>query len=128
MKDFDPSVKFDESIDVSVTTIDSMIKQFGLPQFCKIDVEGYEEQVLLGLSTALTSLSFEFFPTTLHRAVTCIDILKHLGEYTYNWSFTESFKFQNNNWLSAFDMKGEILKYKGRKSGDIYAILSKRAL
>lgn len=128
MKDFDPSVKFEESIEVTITTLDALIEQFGQPQFCKIDVEGSEEKVLMGLSTAIPALSFEFFPTTLPRAVGCINILENLGSYSYNWSLIESFKFRNKNWLSATEMKSEILSYSDRFSGDIYAVLQKTGL
>jgi len=34
--------------------------EYGLPHFCKIDVEGFEEQALAGLSRPLPVLSFEF--------------------------------------------------------------------
>jgi len=125
MKEFDFSVNFDESIEISITTLDHVIEQFGFPQFCKIDVEGYEEQVLMGLSSAIPSLSFEFFPTTLYHAVKCIDLLEVHSNYTYNWSLTETFKFRNKKWMSATEMKHEIIGYTGRRSGDIYAILKK---
>lgn len=127
MKDFDPSVKFEESVEVEVNTLDWMIKKFGMPRFCKIDVEGYEEQVLSGLSKPIPSLSFEFFPTTHDRAVNCIEILEKLGSYLFNWSLIETFNFLNDKWLTADEMKSEILRYSGRKSGDIYAVLKHRA-
>ena len=34
---------------ISVTTLAILIKEFGLPKFCKIDVEGFEYQVLQGM-------------------------------------------------------------------------------
>jgi FkbM family methyltransferase len=127
MKDFDPSVVFEDSVEVTVTTLDLIIKEFGVPKFCKIDVEGFEEKVLLGLSKAIPALSFEFFPTTLHRAVICIDRLEELGEYLYNWSFVETFKMNNAEFVNAGKMKELIQQYKGRKSGDIYSVLKKGA-
>ena len=123
MKDFDPSVKFEESVEVTVTTLDLLIKEYGIPRFCKIDVEGFEERVLQGLSNSLPALSFEFFPTTLHRAITCIDRLEKLGSYRYNWSLTESFRMRHNSFMSPHEMKQLILNYRGRRSGDIYAVI-----
>ena len=34
--------KWDKKVMVEVTTLDEMIKIWDLPQFCKIDVEGFE--------------------------------------------------------------------------------------
>jgi FkbM family methyltransferase len=121
--DFEPSTSWDDNVTVAVTTLDALIQEYGTPVFCKIDVEGYEEEVLKGLSLPLPALSFEFFPTTPSRAVNCINRLEELGKYKYNWSFTESFKFVCKEWISKEEMSSAILNYRGRKSGDIYAIL-----
>ena len=53
---------------VEVTTLDSLIEEFGSPGFIKIDVEGYEFEVLSGLSRPVRALSFEFVPEYLAAA------------------------------------------------------------
>ena len=53
-------VRWDDSVEVQVTTLDALIEQYGLPRFCKIDVEGYEAEVLAGLSHRIPALSVEF--------------------------------------------------------------------
>ena len=45
---------------VNVTTLDALISDYGVPRFTKIDVEGFEPEVLAGLSTAIPALSIEY--------------------------------------------------------------------
>jgi FkbM family methyltransferase len=63
-------VRWDRSVDVEVTTLDELVARYGEPTFCKIDVEGFELEVLEGLSRPLRALSFEYLPPgTTPRAV-----------------------------------------------------------
>jgi FkbM family methyltransferase len=47
-----------------MTTLDELIGKHGVPVFIKIDVEGFEEAVLQGLSQPVRALSFEFTPSS----------------------------------------------------------------
>ncbi len=53
-------IRWDEAVSVDDTTLDALIAQFGVPRFCKIDVEGYEHEIdIIWISlTALESLHF----------------------------------------------------------------------
>jgi hypothetical protein len=44
----------------SVTTLDALIGEYGEPCFIKIDIEGYEAEVLAGRSRSVQALVFEF--------------------------------------------------------------------
>lgn len=123
----DDSLIWDKTFEVEVTTLDELIGDYGLPAFCKIDVEGYEERVLSGLSIGLPALSFEFFPTTPRRTVGCMEILGKLGQYLFNWSLADSFRFRSPFWMNSEEMVREIEDYSGKKSGDIYAISQKQS-
>lgn len=85
-------VRWDEGPWVSVTTLDALIAEHGVPDFVKIDVEGFEDEVLQGLSQALPAVSFEFLPAVREVALGCIDRLEQLagpGRYRYAVSLGE---------------------------------------
>ena len=118
------SVTWDETVDVEVTTLDDLIKTYGVPQFCKIDVEGFETQVLEGLSEPIPILSFEFLSTMPEKRKACIDYLKTLGNYKFNWSEGDTYHFEFDEWQDE-DVLLKSIQAKGTHlfSGDIYAKL-----
>lgn len=117
-------VNWEETIMVEVVTLDQMIKKYGMPAFCKIDVENYEVEVLSGLSQAIPALSVEFFPATMERSIKCVDLLEALGSYQYNWSFGESQKLNSEEWLTGDEMKNVLKAISTKDSyGDFYARL-----
>jgi hypothetical protein len=76
---------------IEVTTLDSLIEEFGSPGFIKIDVEGYEFEVLSGLSRPVRALSFEF-PEYLAAASQRVERLCSLGNTEFNYSLGASMK------------------------------------
>lgn len=118
-------VEWGETIEVPVTTLDQLIEQYGLPKFCKIDVEDFEEEVLKGLSQAIPVVSFEFFNWTPQRTHACVDRLNQLGDYRFNWSVGESQRMELQDWSDTKGLFESIEKYNKREnfSGDIYAKL-----
>jgi len=69
---------------VPVTTLDAAIDQYGMPFYCKIDVEGFEQSVLLGLTRQIPVVSFEFCAEGLDQTQACLDLLSRLGHTSFN--------------------------------------------
>ena len=96
---------------VEVTTLDRLIHQFGMPSFIKIDVEGFEFEVLSGLSQRVRALSFEFVPEYRDAAFRCVQHLSSLGEVNFNYSIGESMKLELKSWVSAKEITALLSKH-----------------
>ena len=94
------SEDWNRTIQVPVTTIDKLIEDFGRPVFCKIDVEGYEFQVLNGMTRPVKYISFEFTPERREEAVKCIKRLSSLGKVKFNYSGEENGYLEFRRWIS----------------------------
>jgi FkbM family methyltransferase len=111
---------------VPVLNLDLAIAHFGVPDFCKIDVEGWELEVLSGLTQKPTILSFEFHLTEANIAQTklCLDFLRQLGYTRANLAPAESTEFFHLTWIAIAELQeGFPGRYQAMSDlvyGDIY--------
>jgi len=107
----------------SLTTLDHLISVYGVPAFIKIDVEGYELQVLRGLSQPVPTLSFEYHPETLHEAAACLEHLTSLGALHANFSRGESLTWALPEWQTPAQLLAQLNEettHDRLQFGDIY--------
>ncbi len=117
-----------KTVPVPITTLDKLIEDYGSPTFCKIDVEGFEHQVIKGLSQKIKIISFEFTPTPkfINSAIESIKHLDNIGTVQFNYSFGESMTFALSEWVDAKKICDTLLAipHKTAFSGDVYAMFS----
>ena len=116
--------KWDKVVKVQMTTLDNLIKEFGLPVFIKIDVEGFELAVLKGISKSIPMISFEYtVPEQLEIAEKCLLHLKSINNnLECNYSKGESMEWGNKDWININEMTRFIhsSEFISTSFGDIY--------
>lgn len=118
-------VVWETAVPVPVTTLDRLIEQYGRPAFTKIDVEGYELEVLQGLSQPLPALSFEYIAAVKEMTLSCLERLEQLGNYEFNYSTGESYRLVLPDWVDVAKAAG-VLSQLAEGSGDVYGRLARR--
>jgi len=95
------------SLQVPVSTLDMAINKFGVPYYCKIDVEGWEPHVLQGLSQPIPLLSFEFHQNDgmMQDAYACLDHLSSLARLQVNVTPREQSQLVLDKWFDVDDFK-----------------------
>jgi len=120
------SYSWDAQYDVTMITLDEMVQRFGVPGFCKIDVEGFELEVIKGLSVPISYLSFEFTSEFLEDAKKGAEHLESLGKVEFNFAFGDNLstkpKLAMEEWLNSQLLFVELNQIPSSLLwGDIYA-------
>jgi FkbM family methyltransferase len=90
---FGSTMKFGQHKKVETTTLDLLISQYGNPDFIKIDVEGFELEVIKGLTKSVNRISVECnFPEFYAETIEIIQYLNELNPaYRFNYYNEHSF-------------------------------------
>lgn len=114
---------WNQTIQVQVSTLNNLIKKYGVPSFCKIDVEGFELEVLNGLSQTIPCLSIEYCVPEMQDALeNCVDYLHQLNvNGLFNYSIEETMEF-HLPWMTYTEFKKHITTPEFTKTlfGDVY--------
>jgi FkbM family methyltransferase len=113
---------WDQVQKVPLTTLDKLIGQYGTPAFIKIDVEGFEYQVLSGLTRPVSMLSLEYVPEIIELTYKCIDYLQHLGNIELNYTIGETMQLILEEWTTPDEMKRLLSSISNGSElfGDVY--------
>jgi FkbM family methyltransferase len=115
-------VVWDRKVTVPMVTLDQLISKYGMPAFCKIDVEGAEAEILYGLTKPIHIIAFEYIPAMPSVASNAIDRLMGLGGYRFNRVVGEQHRFVWDRWKTADELLVELSQMPPEApSGDVYA-------
>ena len=121
-------VRWDAEETVEVTTLDALIAAHGMPRFIKIDVEGFEAEVLAGLSRPVPWIAFEYLPAAPDTATDCLARLAALDSYEFNLVRGEGRSFALDDWAGARAIRPLLADaMRDGRPGDVYARLRRDA-
>lgn len=101
------TIQWNEKELVEVKTINSIIEQFGIPNYCKIDTEGFELKILSSLKYEIPIIEFEFTESHFLETLKIIDLFDS-KKTTFNFILNERLKLKLKNWLKADEFKEKL--------------------
>ena len=81
---------WDKKETVEATTLDHLVYLYGAPDYCKIDVEGFEYSVIKGLTRPIPLLSIEFTREFFEETKKALYYLNDLGMTEFNFTIAEA--------------------------------------
>ena len=106
---------------IPMLTLDTLVQHYGDPYFIKIDVEGFEESVLDGLSVQPPLLSFEFHLTYFDAAVRCLNKSLFAADSKFNFAFEDPVQFELPDWTTREGVQRVLADMpRGDQYGDIF--------
>jgi len=113
---------WDQQIEVQITTLDDLVSEFGIPRYCKIDVEGFERDVVRGLSSKIGIISFEFTFEFIEHSMEVIEMLIRLGYRQFNVSKGDQPELHWEEWVPYYVLLRALIQSSDVDLwGDIYA-------
>ena len=113
------NARWQGTVKVPLRTLDSIAKEHGTPEYVKVDAEGYDAEVLRGMSFRPRMLSFEFLSADLNVAQECIRLLR---EWSFNCVLEERSRFELSRWVTSDDITSLVSGLSERVAyGDIFA-------
>ena len=109
-------------IEIEVVTMDTMAERHGVPDFLKVDVEGYDDRVLSGMSFLPRVLSFEFNRLMPDIAKGCLEMKNLVAHYKFNYARGMDMRLALDTWISAQELWERLDDLAGEDEfGDVLA-------
>jgi FkbM family methyltransferase len=109
---------------IEIVTLDSLIDTYGKPAFIKIDVEGFELEVMKGLSRPFGCLSFEYaVPEKQGNVIAALqDLQTKYPNLLCNHAIGDSSVLALKEWLPVTEMMHYVKSHQFNASfaGDVY--------
>jgi FkbM family methyltransferase len=116
-----------KTVDIQIVTLDELIRLYGLPAFCKVNIEGFSAEVLRGLSQPIPAIAIDFASYNLERIAEVIRQLFNVDKYEFNWSKDGNFKLEEKVWMNAKALHASIAEYrKSRIEGVLFARIAQQ--
>jgi FkbM family methyltransferase len=107
---------------VDATTLDDLAKRYGIPSFVKIDVEGFDDRVMGGMSFRPDALTFEFNRLLPAVATKCLESPVVASGYEFNFVHGGKMQCIAQAWLARKEFTERLDALAGEEaSGDVIA-------
>ena len=108
--------------EVEVVTLDQLMARYGVPSFVKVDAEGYDDEVLRGMSLLPRALSFEFHRRAPEVGLGCLQTESLARNYRFNYIQAREMKFACESWLHADELRCRLDVLVGQQeNGEVLA-------
>ena len=107
--------------EVPVVTLASLAEEHGEPAFCKVDAEGWDDEVLAGLGRLPRALCFEAVDRLPAVAGACVRRLSARAPAVYNVRGCDQPRFELERWVGAGELLDLLPAYLARvRHADVF--------
>jgi FkbM family methyltransferase len=112
------------TLEVDVITLDELAQRYGIPSFVKIDVEGFDDHVVRGMTFRPQTLTFEFNQEIPQVARRCLAAPMLTSGYEFNYVLDNEMQLASDRWVRAAELLVRLPFDKftlGKHYGDVFA-------
>ena len=115
-----PEANIVEKTQLNTLTLDKLVNFFGVPDLVKIDVEGFEETVVKGLSRKVPLLCFEWAQEMAQESQSIVFRLKSLGFNEFAVQYSDKYVFYPDKYQDIDSFNIELLRISKTSWGMIW--------